>query len=223
MLTFALGQPAWSVYAVVAVLVYLESALVVGVVLPGEAAALVGGVTVALGNTSLVGTAAVVIAAALLGDTTAYLLGRRFGPRLVALRVGGADAGVTGGRRLGRVGTRVGRTVLMAQERLVRRGPASLVLARFTPVVRTVAPALAGSGRMPYPTFLRWNGTGVVAWGVGCVVAGAVAGESWEAVAGVLGWGSVVACALVVGWMVVRGVRRARAAGEEEGPVAAVA
>lgn len=189
------AQPTWLVYLVVATLVYLESAVVLGFVLPGETAALAGGVAVALGTTSLAGTAAVVVAAALLGDTTAYLLGRGFGDRLLSARL------------LRRVRGRVEG----AQAALSRRGPVSLVAARWTPVVRTVAPALAGSGRMPYRTFLRWNGIGCAVWGVTCVVLGAVAGESWADVAAWLGTATAVAVgAAGLGWVVTRVVRGRR-------------
>lgn len=194
-MTLALGQPVWLVYAVVAALVFLESAVVLGVVLPGETAALVGGVAVTLGHTSLVATAGVVVAAALLGDTTAFLLGRSAGTRLLGLPV------------LRRVRDRVER----AADSLARRGGASLVAARFTPVARTVAPMLAGSGGMPYRTFLRWNALGVAAWGVTCVALGALAGQSWEQVSGWVG----SALTLAVGggllvWLVVRVVRARR-------------
>ncbi len=195
-MTLALGQPVWLVYAVVAALVYLESAVVLGVVLPGETAALVGGVAVTLGHTSLGATAAVVVVAALLGDTTAFLLGRSAGPRLL------------GSRPLRRARRRVER----AAESLARRGGASLVAARFTPVARTVAPVLAGSGGMPYRTFLRWNALGVGAWGVTCVVLGALAGRSWEQVSGWVGSAvSVTVGVGVLGWLAVRAVRGRRA------------
>lgn len=194
-MTLALGQPVWLVYAVVAALVFLESAVVLGVVLPGETAALVGGVAVTLGHTSLVATAGVVVVAALLGDSTAFLLGRSAGTRLLGLRV------------LRRVRGRVER----AADSLAHRGGASLVAARFTPVARTVAPMLAGSGGMPYRTFLRWNGLGVGAWGVTCVALGALAGQSWEQVSGWMG----SALSLAVGggllvWLAVRVVRGRR-------------
>lgn len=189
-------QPTWLVYLVVATLVYLESAVVLGFVLPGETAALAGGVAVALGTTSLAGTAAVVVAAALLGDTTAYLLGRGFGDRLVSARLL----------------RRVRRRVEGAQGVLTRRGPVSLVAARWTPVVRTVAPALAGSARMPYPTFLRWNGIACVVWGGTCVVLGSVAGESWAAVSSWMGTVTAVAVgAAGLAWLVARAVRTRRA------------
>ncbi len=195
-MTLALGQPVWLVYAIVGALVYLESAVVLGVVLPGETAALVGGVAVTLGDTSLGATAAVVVVAALLGDTTAFLLGRSAGSRLLSVRV------------LRRVRGRVEG----AAASLARRGGASLVAARFTPVARTVAPMLAGSGGMPYRTFLRWNGLGVVAWGVTCVVLGALAGQSWAQVSG---WvGSAVTAVVGTGvmlWVVVKVVRGRRA------------
>jgi undecaprenyl-diphosphatase len=79
-------------------------------------------------------------------------------------------------------------------------------------VARTVAPVLAGSAGMRYRTFLRWNGIGVAAWGVTCVVLGSVAGESWQDVAGWMGTVTLAVVGLgVVAWVGARVVRSRRA------------
>src|ERR1700748_320502 len=64
----------------VPLLVYAEDALLVGFVLPGETAAILGGVAASRGHVGVVQVTLLVVAAAILGDSTGYLLGHRFGP-----------------------------------------------------------------------------------------------------------------------------------------------
>ena len=52
------------------------------------------------------------------------------------------------------------------------RGPFAIVLARFVPIVRTLAPITAGAARMRYGTFTLFNVIGAVAWGVGLTLLG---------------------------------------------------
>ncbi|MGY4710869.1 DedA family protein [Mycolicibacterium sp. CBM1] len=53
-----------------------------------------------------------------------------------------------------------------------QRGPFAIVLARFVPIVRTLAPIAAGAARMSYPTFTLFNVIGAVAWGMGLPLLG---------------------------------------------------
>ncbi len=192
-----LGQPAWVVYLVVGLLVFAEDALFVGFVVPGETAAILGGVTAVLGHTSLTGVAVVVVLAAVVGDSVGYEVGRVLGPRLVELRM------------LRRARPRVE----AAQAFLVRRGAVSVFLARWTAFLRAVVPALAGSSRLPYPTFLLWNSLGGLAWGLTCVVGGYLAGHSYKRLESWLGTWSLVVVGLVVVVGVVVHLRRRRAGG----------
>ncbi|NHA67867.1 DedA family protein [Phycicoccus flavus] len=188
-----LGQPAWIVYLVVGIVVFVEDAIFVGFVVPGETAAILGGVSAALGNTSLVVVALVVVAAAVIGDSVGFEIGRVLGPRLVDLRL-----------------LRRARPRLEAAEEFIRRrGPVSVFLARWTAFLRAVVPALAGSSRLPYPTFLVWNALGGLAWGVTCVVGGYLAGHSYRTLEHWLGVGpAVVVVLLAVGAYVVYRRRR---------------
>ena len=192
-----LGQPAWVVYVVVGLLVFIEDALFVGFVVPGETAAVLGGVTAVLGHTSLTWVAVVVVLAAVVGDSVGYEVGRVLGPRLVELRM------LRGARP----------RVEAAQAFLVRRGAASVFLARWTAFLRAVVPALAGSSRLPYPTFLVWNALGGLAWGLTCVVGGYLAGHSYQQLESWLGTWSAVVLAVVVVVAVIVHLRRRRAAG----------
>jgi len=177
-----LGAPAWAVLTVVALVVFAEDALFVGFVLPGETAAILGGVAASRSHVSLSAMVLVVVAAAVIGDTVGYEVGRQVGPRVLALEF--MD------RRRGRVDS--------AQSYLARRGGAAVFFGRWTAFLRAVMPALAGSARMPYPKFLVFNAAGGVVWGVAVVLAGYFAGESFTRVEGVLGKASAVVLAAVV-------------------------
>ncbi len=91
---------------------------------------------------------AVAVAAAL-GDQTAYLVGRRFGPRV-----------------LSREGSRLlsPRHVVHAQRFFDRHGPKAVVLARFVPLARTMTPVVAGVGSMSRRRFSAYNVGGAIAW-----------------------------------------------------------
>jgi membrane protein DedA with SNARE-associated domain len=188
-----LGVPAWVVLVVVGLLVFAEDALFVGFVLPGETAAVLGGVAARLGHGPLSGVLAVVIAAAIVGDTVGYEIGRHFGPRILAFPVLQKHP----------------RRLEDAQSFLANRGGPAVFLARWVAFLRAVLPALAGTLKMRYPVFLAFNAAGALAWGAVVVLIGYLAGESYARVEKLVGRGSALAvAAVIVLALVVRHVRR---------------
>jgi len=170
------------VYALVGLLVFAEDALFVGFVLPGETAAVLGGVDASRGHIQLWAIVVVVVAAAILGDTVGYEVGRHLGPR------------VLGWRRLDHLRDRLGR----AQGFLARRGGAAVFLGRYVAFFRAVMPFLAGAAPMPYPRFLAYNAAGGICWGTGFVLLGYLAGSSYKAVEHTAGRGAALAVAAVI-------------------------
>src|SRR3954467_9363461 len=86
-LTTTLGNvPSFAAYSLIAALVFGEAALFIGFVLPGETAVLVGGVLASSHRISLGVLIAIVVAAAIIGDTVGYEVGRHFGTRVLATR-----------------------------------------------------------------------------------------------------------------------------------------
>lgn len=179
-----LTQPAWVVYAVVGVVILLEGAVPAGMLLPGEATALLGGATVAMGRSDLVPMVLVVVAAATLGDGIGFRVGQVTGTRVMRSRL-------LRSRR---------ERITRLQTVLATRGAAALVAARWTAFVRTMVPALAGASGMPYRRFAPWNAIGAVTWGITSVVLGAVAGRSY---AEVQAWLGGAGAALLVGTVAV--------------------
>ena len=191
------------VYVIVGALVFAEDALFVGFFLPGETAAIIGGVIASRGHVDLWLIAVIVVVAAIAGDSVGYEVGRQLGPRLLRLKVFDKHQ-----RRLGE-----------AQDFLRRRGGAAVFLGRFVAFFRAVMPALAGTSHMAYPKFLGCNAAGGLVWGVGYVLLGYLAGNSYQKVASAAGpiAAAVVAVVVVLAVIIWR-VRKHRSEKETSEP-----
>ena len=190
-----LGVPPTLAYALVALLVFAEDALFIGFVIPGETAAVLGGVLASRGQVQLELMMGVVVLAAVVGDTVGYEVGRRFGTKPLESRMFNRHRG----------------KLDKAQDFLRRRGGSAVFLGRFIAFFRAVMPALAGVSRMHYPRFFAFNAAGGLVWGAGFVLLGYLAGNSYEAVAKTVGTDVAAAVLLIaVAALVVWRVRTAR-------------
>lgn len=178
-----LNAPAVWVLLVVGAVVFAEDALFVGFVLPGETVAILGGVAANRGHVALWLVMTVVIAAAVIGDSVGFEVGRVVGPRVLRLRILR--------RHQGRLDD--------ARDFLSRRGGWAVLLGRWVAFFRAVMPALAGTSGMRYRTFLAFNLTGGALWGSAVVTAGYLAGASYTRVEQAIGKDS----ALIVGGIVL--------------------
>jgi membrane protein DedA with SNARE-associated domain len=199
-----LGLRGAVVYLIVAALVFGEDALFIGFVVPGETAAILGGVAASRGNVSLPVICAVAVVAAIAADSTGYAIGARYGERVLALR--------PVRRRRERIDA--------ARARLARRGGPAVFAGRFLAFLHAVMPFLAGTSHMPYPRFLVYNGAGGILWGTGTVLLGYLAGNSYEVIEKTFGRAAaLLAVAVVVialiGWKIHR--RRRKRAADPEG------
>ena len=191
-----LSAPTWTVLGIVGLIVFAEDALFVGFVLPGETAAILGGVAANRGHVPLAAVLGVVVAAAIVGDSVGYEIGRKAGPRILALPI-------LRKRR---------RRLDDAQDFLARRGGSAVFLGRWVAFFRAVMPALAGTAQMPYPKFLAFNALGGLAWGTAVVVAGYLAGESYARVEKAVGRGAaLVVLAIVVVALLIWRIRKHQA------------
>ena len=189
-----LSLSGWAALAVLFTLPALEAPAFLGLVLPGELALLLGGVLAHQGRLSLPAALAAGTAGALAGDSAAYWIGRRWGPRLLATGLG---------RRIG-----PGR-LHRVESLLLRGGGRALFVGRCTAGARVVLPGLAGMLGLRYRTFALWTGAAATAWAAAHVLLGYAAGAGWRHVhdlTGRLGLGLavVVAVAAAVGWLVHR-------------------
>ncbi len=188
-------------YLLVFAIVFAEDALFVGFVLPGETAAILGGVVAHQGHASLPVMIAVVVVAAVVGDSVGYEVGHRFGPRLIETRT------------LRRHSHRL----VDAREFLERRGGWAVFLGRWTAFLRAVMPALAGLAHMRYRRFFAFNAAGGLVWGVAVVLLGYFASTTYEQIVSIFGRGSAILAVLaVVGLITARVVRERRRERAEE-------
>ncbi|MDP9135976.1 MAG: VTT domain-containing protein [Actinomycetota bacterium] len=144
-------------------IVFVESGLLVGFLLPGDSLLFTAGLLSANGVLPDLWVLLVTIPiAAIAGDQVGYAIGRKAGPAIFR-------------RPESRFFHR--ENVERAQAFFDRHGPRTIVLARFVPIVRTFAPVTAGVARMDYRTFLTYNIVGGVLWGVGVTTLGYFLGQ----------------------------------------------
>ena len=150
-------------YAGLFLIVFAETGLFVGFFLPGDSLLLTAGILAQRGQLELAILIPLLIVAAVVGDATGYLIGRRAGPRLFARE----DARFFRRRHL-----------LRARDFFERHGGKTIILARFMAIVRSFAPATAGAVGMPYARFTAYNVIGGVAWVVSMLLLGYTAGDA---------------------------------------------
>lgn len=187
------GLPAGWVYLIVGLLVFAEDAVMVGFLLPGETAAILGGVTASTGHTHLVAMILIVVVAAILGDSVGYEIGARYGTHLLRLPY------------LARRRERIDR----ARSYLAHHGGPAVFLGRSVAFLRAMMPFLAGLAHMRYRVFLAYNAAGGVVWGVAVVLLGFFAGLSYRRVADRFGQAAaitltVIAVAALITWRIRR-------------------
>jgi membrane protein DedA with SNARE-associated domain len=193
-----LALSGWAALACLFVLPALEAPAFLGLVLPGEVALVLGGVLAAQDRIPLAAALAVGTAGALAGDTAGYWIGRRWGPRLLATRLGRR----VGPARLHRV-----------ESLLTKGGGGPLFVGRCTAGVRVVLPGLAGMLGLRYRVFAAWTGAAATLWAVAHVLLGYAAGAGWRHVDQLTGRVGMAVAAAVVVAAAVSWLRRRRAGG----------
>jgi membrane protein DedA with SNARE-associated domain/membrane-associated phospholipid phosphatase len=184
--------PPAAAYAVAALLVFAETGLIVGLVLPGEVTLLFVGFLCSLGTMNPWFAGATLIVAGLAGDSIAFVEGKRLGRRIEASRLG---------RWVGE--DRWARTDAL----LDRHGGRAVFLGRYVAFARTLMPRLAATAGMPYRRFLPWDVLGVTTQVVASIALGYAAGGSYLLAAEVMGraTGAFLLLLLVIVALVVFG------------------
>ncbi len=148
-------------YAILFLIIFVETGLVIMPLLPGDSLLFAAGTFAALGSLNPLLLIALLATAAILGDTVNYWIGKRIGARAFS-----------GNIRF------LKQSYLDRTQRFYERhGGKTIILARFVPIVRTFAPFVAGVGTMTYPRFLAYNVVGAVAWVSGFVGIGYLFGN----------------------------------------------
>ena len=139
---------AW-VYALLFVIVFIETGLVIWPFLPGDSLLFVTGAVAAAGGMDIATVMAVLVAAALTGDNVNYAIGRWVGPRVFHYE---RSRWFNPGH------------LARAHAFYERHGGKTIILARFLPIVRTYVPFVAGIGAMPYARYIGFCVLGALLW-----------------------------------------------------------
>ena len=192
---FIRGLGPWA-YLVIFALVTLQASTVAGFLVPGETAAVLGGVLVASRVLDVRLVLALVFLASVCGNLVGYESGRRL-QRAWLLRHGGRWLR---GEHLERV-----------DRFFARYGGAAVLLGRISPPLRALLPFVAGAARLPRRTMLFYTVVGGACWTAATVSLGYVAGKSWRAMSGYLSGGelaALLALLLLAGVLYLRWRRR---------------
>jgi membrane-associated protein len=139
------------IYPILFAVIFAETGLVVTPFLPGDSLLFAVGALAAVDTSGTLRAplaSVTLAAAAVLGNTVNYSIGRAIGP-----------PAFSGRYRLLKV-----EYLRRTEEFFLRHGGLAVFLSRFMPIIRTCAPFVAGIGRMPYARFLAWNLAGGCAW-----------------------------------------------------------
>src|SRR3990172_2242959 len=144
-------------------IVFAESGLLIGIFLPGDSLLFTAGFLASAGIFNIYLLAFGCFVAAVFGDNVGYAFGKKLGPRIFNKE----DSFWFHKRHLQK-----------AEAFYQKHGGKTMILARFTPIVRTFAPIVAGAARMNYTTFFFYNIIGGFLWAVGITALGYIAGKS---------------------------------------------
>src|SRR5262249_13317484 len=143
----------WLMFAALFVVIFAETGLVIFPLLPGDSLLFLAGTVTAVSGINVHLLVLILFAAAVIGDSVNYAVGRYIGPKAFHRPQD----------------TRLGRWLkpqyLERTHRFYEKyGGFTIVIGRFVPIVRTFAPFLAGVGEMTYRKFLSYNILGAAAW-----------------------------------------------------------
>jgi membrane-associated protein len=150
------------VYAILFLIIYCETGLVVTPFLPGDSLLFTVGSLAAIGALDLVTVLALLLSASIAGDTTNYWVGRFIGPKVFAKQ-----------------NSRIFRKEYLDRTHhfYEKYGGKTIMIAKFVPIVRTFAPFVAGVGAMTYRKFFSYNIAGGLVWVCGLIMTGYLFGN----------------------------------------------
>lgn len=147
-------------YLILFLIIFVETGIVIMPFLPGDSLLFAAGMLAAQPNELNVWVLiALLLIAAIVGDSLNYSIGKNFGMRITKVKLFGKQM-VTDAQ------------IAKTHSFYEKYGSKTIVIARFVPIVRTLAPFVGGIGNMRYGTFLTYNVVGAILWVVGITLAG---------------------------------------------------
>ena len=159
--------------ALIAGVIFAETGLFVGFFLPGDSLLVTAGIFCTDANPTggallnIVTLNLAVSAAAIIGDTVGYWIGAKAGPKLFT-----RERSLFFSRK----------HLLRTKEFYERHGGKTIIIARFVPIIRTFAPAVAGVGKMSYRRFLSFNVFGGIGWSLSMTLLGYTLGTQFPGI-----------------------------------------
>lgn len=147
-------------YLILFLIIFVETGVVVMPFLPGDSLLFAAGMLAAQPNKLNVALMIVILLiAAITGDSLNYSIGKRFGMKITKFKLFGKQVVKD---------EQIQKTHAFYE----KYGSKTIVIARFVPIVRTLAPFVGGIGKMNYGTFITYNVVGAILWVVGITLAG---------------------------------------------------
>jgi membrane protein DedA with SNARE-associated domain len=172
--------------------ILLETSVLIGLVVPGDTVVIVASLATPdpLANPAqYLGLIAAVVTGAIAGESIGFALGRYFGPKIRASRVG---------RRIGE------RNWRRAENYLDRRGGIAVFVSRFLPVLHSLVPLTVGMSTMRYRKFIGWTLPACLIWATAYVTVGATAGGvTRRLISEQLHWAGYVFVGIIAGFLLV--------------------
>lgn len=137
------------IYAILFLILFLETGLVLTPLLPGDSLLFAAGAMAAVGELNVHLLVGLLITAAILGDAVNYAIGKWLGPKIFR-----KDQGLFLNKQY----------LERTHEFYEKYGAKTIIIARFIPIIRTFAPFVAGVGKMGYPKFFVYNVAGAILW-----------------------------------------------------------
>ncbi|MDB1934816.1 MULTISPECIES: DedA family protein [Clostridium] len=137
------------IYAVLFIIIFLETGLVVTPFLPGDSIIFASGALAAIGAMNVMSLLIIFYIAAVLGDTANYYIGKKIG------------SGIMEKEKVKFINKNY---LIKANNYYEKHGAITIVLSRFIPIIRTFAPFVAGITKMNYRSFIKYNLIGGALW-----------------------------------------------------------
>jgi membrane-associated protein len=162
--------------------IMLETSLFVGLIIPGDTVVLVASTGVQdIGDFFLL--LSFVLLGSLIGESFGFWIGRLFGPRIRASKLG---------QRIGESNWR------MADAFIEARGGLAVAISRFLPVLHSLVPVVAGATTMRYRVFIRWTLAACAVWASAYVSVGYLAHTSYDQIGTNLKYGGLIFVAIIL-------------------------
>jgi len=179
--------------ALAGLFIMLETTILLGLIVPGDTVVLVASTGVS-SPAEYWALTIIVIIGALTGASLGFAIGRFFGPRVRASRLG---------RRIGE------KNWARAESFLDHRGGIAVFVSRFVPVLHSLTPLVVGMSPLRYRTFMLWLTPACIIWAFAYVTVGTLAADGYRSIADQLDYAALIFVGIIVGfWLLVFAVKK---------------